>query len=83
MAHRLIDKPVWTHADYRVLSRDFNRHKIMEGDHVVTPPPSTRHQRVPANLTSLLDADVRAHNLGRIPGARGLTLETNEIREGE
>jgi hypothetical protein len=29
MAHRLIDKPVWTYADYRVLSQDFNRHKII------------------------------------------------------
>lgn len=64
MTQSSIDKPVWTYADYCVLPQDFNRHEIIEGDHVVTPSPPTRHQRVLANLTSLLNGYVKAPNLG-------------------
>ena len=46
MTQSSIDKPVWTYAEYSVLSQDFNGHEIIEGDHVVTASPTTRHQRV-------------------------------------
>ena len=49
MTQSSIDKPVWTYADYCVLPQDFNRHEIIEGDHVVTPSPTTKHQHVLAN----------------------------------
>ncbi len=62
-------KPVWTYADYCVLPQDFNRHEIIEGDHVVTPSPTTRHQRVLAKLTSLLVLHVNAHDLGIVLAA--------------
>jgi len=63
------DKPVWTYADYCVLPQDFNRHEIIEGDHVVTPSPTTKHQRVLAKLTSLLIVHVSTHNLGTVLAA--------------
>jgi Uma2 family endonuclease len=69
MAQSSIDKPVWTYADYCVLPQDFNRHEIIEGDHVVTPSPTTRHQRVLARLTSLLIVHVEAHGLGTVLAA--------------
>jgi Uma2 family endonuclease len=69
MAQSSIDKPVWTYADYCVLPQDFNRHEIIEGDHVVTPSPTTKHQRVLANLTSLLNAYVNAQGLGIVLAA--------------
>jgi Uma2 family endonuclease len=59
-----IDKTVWTYAEYCVLPQDFNRHEIIEGDHVVTPSPTTRHQGVLAKLTSLLIVHVETHGLG-------------------
>ena len=69
MAQSSIDKPVWTYADYCVLPQDFNRHEIIEGDHVETPSPTTKHQRVLANLTSLLNGYVNAHSLGVVLAA--------------
>jgi Uma2 family endonuclease len=69
MGQSSVDKPVWTYADYCVLPQDFNRHEIIEGDHVVTPSPTTRHQRVLARLTSLLIVHVEARGLGVVLAA--------------
>jgi Uma2 family endonuclease len=69
MVQNSIDKPVWTYADYCVLPQDFNRHEIIEGDHVVTPSPTTKHQRVLANLTSLLNVHVNTCGLGVVLAA--------------
>ena len=69
MAQDFIEKPVWTYADYCVLPQDFNRHEIIEGDHVVTPSPTTKHQHVLAKLTSLLIVHVNAHGLGVVLAA--------------
>jgi Uma2 family endonuclease len=64
MAESLIKKPVWTYEDYCVLPQDFNRHEIIEGDHIVTPSPATRHQRVSKNLQFLLESHIRSRDLG-------------------
>ena len=69
MAQSSIDKPVWTYAEYCVLPQDFHRHEIIEGDHVVTPSPTTKHQRVLVKLTSLLDRHVTVNNLGVVLAA--------------
>ena len=69
MTQSSIDKPVWTYAEYSVLPQDFNRHEIIEGDHVVTPSPTTQHQRVLTKLTSLLVVHVNAHGLGVVLAA--------------
>lgn len=69
MTQSSINKPVWTYADYCVLPQDFNRHEIIEGDHVVTPSPTTRHQRVLTKLTSLLIVHVETHGLGVVLAA--------------
>lgn len=69
MTQSLINKPVWTYADYCVLPQDFNRHEIIDGDHVVTPSPTTRHQLVLTKLTSLLVVHVNAHGLGVVLAA--------------
>jgi len=64
MAESLINKPVWTYEDYCVLPQDFNRHEIIEGDHIVTPSPSPRHQRGLVNLQLFLDSYIRSYDLG-------------------
>jgi Uma2 family endonuclease len=64
LAESLINKPVWTYEDYCVLPQDFNRHEIIEGDHIVTPSPATRHQRVSKNLQFLLESHIRSRDLG-------------------
>jgi hypothetical protein len=37
-------RPPLTYAEYRLLPDDGKRYEIMEGDLVVSPAPSTRHQ---------------------------------------
>ncbi len=69
MAENLINKPVWTYEDYCVLPQDFNRHEIIEGDHIVTPSPTSRHQKILSYLVSVLDSHVRAHKLGTVLAA--------------
>src|SRR5215471_4996864 len=66
MAKDLINKPVWTYEDYCVLPQDFNRHEIIDGDHIVTPSPTTRHQRILSYLVSVLGNYVRVHGLGTV-----------------
>jgi Uma2 family endonuclease len=66
MSRNLINKPVWTYEDYCVLPQDFNRHEVTEGDHVVTPPPTPRHQQISINLAAILALHIRCHDLGRL-----------------
>ncbi|MCI0620960.1 MAG: Uma2 family endonuclease [Acidobacteria bacterium] len=60
------NKPVWTYEDYCVLPQDFNRHEIIEGDHVVTPSPTSRHQKALTRLLFVLDSHIQAHSLGEL-----------------
>ena len=69
MSQRLANKPIWTYADYCVLPQDYRRHEIIEGDHIVTPSPTTRHQKVLAALQFLLDSHVRSQKLGTLLAA--------------
>jgi Uma2 family endonuclease len=55
-----------TYDDYLSFPDDGKRHELIEGDHYVTPAPSTRHQNAAANLTGILRAHVRANALGLV-----------------
>jgi|SRR5437773_6340318 len=69
MSQNLINKPVWTYEDYCVLPQDFNRHEVIEGDHIATPSPTPRHQRVLKNLQFILEAHIRSRDLGTLLAA--------------
>ena len=66
MSQNLAHKPIWTYADYCVLPQDYHRHEIIEGDHIVTPSPSSRHQKVLATLQFYLDSHIRSQKLGTL-----------------
>jgi Uma2 family endonuclease len=55
-----------TYEDYVTLPDDGRRYEILDGELVVTPAPTTRHQLVSGNLEMILRAHVRAHDLGTI-----------------
>lgn len=55
-----------TYADYVALPDDGKRYEILDGELVVTPAPSRKHQRVVLRLAALLDTHVTAHNLGEV-----------------
>ncbi|MGD2047408.1 MAG: Uma2 family endonuclease [Gemmatimonadota bacterium] len=58
-------KQHWTYAEFARLPSDTaERYEVIDGALHVTPSPSTRHQRVVTDLTTLLNAFVREHGLG-------------------
>jgi Uma2 family endonuclease len=46
MSHRKLD-----YQDYLRFPDEGNRHELLDGEHVVTPAPSTRHQTASMNLS--------------------------------
>jgi len=57
-------KVVLGYRDYAALPDDGRRYEILDGELSVTPAPSLDHQIILANLFRILDAHVRARNLG-------------------
>lgn len=55
-----------TYEDYLYFPEDGKRHEVIDGDHVVSPVPLTRHQIILMNLLRLLDPFVRARGFGRV-----------------
>ena len=59
-----------TYDDYVRFPDDDLRHEIIEGEHYVTPSPSTRHQRILLKLSHLLQSYLDTHPIGEIFIAR-------------
>jgi Uma2 family endonuclease len=57
---------VWTADMARAIPDSENRYEVLDGVLVVSPAPSYAHQRVVFLLARILDAYVRAHNLGEV-----------------
>ena len=57
-------KVLMTYADYAALPDDGRRYELDEGEIVVTPAPSTRHQTVSKNLMYLIESYLREHRAG-------------------
>lgn len=55
-----------TVEDYPLFPDDGKRHEIIDGDHYMTPAPSTKHQRISRNLLTALHAFVTRHRLGEV-----------------
>ena len=54
------------YEDYALIPDDGRRHEILDGEHVVSPSPKTRHQRLVAAFFFELGAYVREHGLGEV-----------------
>jgi len=55
-----------TYQDLLRLPDDLLRHELIDGVHIVTPAPFTKHQRVVVNLGWLLRAYLEEHPLGQV-----------------
>jgi Uma2 family endonuclease len=64
MAIGMTARVVLGYRDYAALPDDGRRYEIFDGELSVTPAPSLDHQIILANLFRILDAHVRARNLG-------------------
>jgi len=56
----------FTYEDYVLFRDDGNRHELIDGDHSMTPAPSTTHQRVSMNLSNLLKNYLIQHPIGTV-----------------
>ncbi|HEY5616470.1 MAG TPA: Uma2 family endonuclease [Vicinamibacterales bacterium] len=55
-----------TYDDFVNFPDDGKRHELIDGEHYVTPSPSTKHQRVSANLHLLIGNWLEEHPIGRV-----------------
>jgi Uma2 family endonuclease len=55
-----------TYADLVALPEDGLRHELIDGEHYVSPSPTTRHQIVLGNLFWVLEGFVRQQGQGRV-----------------
>ncbi len=50
-----------TYDDFLLFPDDGHRHELIDGEHYVTPSPSTRHQRLVVRLATVLASYAEAH----------------------
>lgn len=55
-----------TYEDYRLIPDDGKRHEVIDGEHVMSPSPKTKHQRIAIALSTTLKNFLRDHPLGEI-----------------
>jgi Uma2 family endonuclease len=56
----------WTYAEYARLPDDGNRYEVIDGEVVVTPAPSTRHQHVVGRIYRALAEHAEQYDLGTV-----------------
>ena len=59
-------KVKFTYEDYLLFPEDGKRHELIDGEHYMTPAPSTKHQKVSRNLFSLLHTHVQSKKAGEV-----------------
>jgi Uma2 family endonuclease len=55
-----------TYDDFLLFPDDGQRHELIDGEHYVTPSPSTKHQRVSGNLHWLIRSFLEEHPIGQL-----------------
>ncbi len=55
-----------TYRDILALPDDLLRHELIDGEHIVSPAPAIRHQRILRNLTVRLAVHLAAHPRGEV-----------------
>ncbi|MBI5242462.1 MAG: Uma2 family endonuclease [Elusimicrobia bacterium] len=56
----------FTYEDYLLFPEDGRRHELIDGDHFMTPAPSTRHQKIVGNLARFLGDHVALTKAGEV-----------------
>ena len=57
---------VWTYDDYRLMPDDGQRYEVIDGDLVVTPSPSTTHQKISKRIQLALMLQIEERGLGQV-----------------
>ncbi len=56
----------FTYEDYLLFPEDGRRHELIDGEHFMTPAPSTRHQKISANLLYFIKDHLRRTKEGEV-----------------
>jgi len=56
---------------------DGMKHELLKGEHIVVPPPKSRHTRIQQKLQDVLRPYVREHHLGEVHIEAGFRLSSN------
>jgi len=56
----------WTYEDFLLFPDDGKRHELIDGEHIMSPSPFTKHQRISFNLSVILGAFLKQHPIGRV-----------------
>jgi Uma2 family endonuclease len=54
----------WTYSEYAALPEDGNRYEVIDGEVLVTPAPTTGHQRILGNLFRIVAAYCEEQGIG-------------------
>jgi len=66
MAQQLAQHLKWTYEDFLLFPDNGKRHELIDGEHIMSPSPITKHQRVALRLATAFDNFLRKHKLGEI-----------------
>jgi len=55
-----------TYEDYVLFPDDGKRHELIDGEHFVTPSPSTKHQAISINLAGMMWRYLQERPIGRV-----------------
>jgi Uma2 family endonuclease len=58
-----------TWDDYKLFPNDGRRHELIDGQHIMSPSPKSKHQDASSNLFWLLQSFIRPRRLGRLYAA--------------
>ncbi|MGR3311484.1 MAG: Uma2 family endonuclease [Candidatus Brocadiales bacterium] len=56
----------FTYEDYLLFPENGNRHELIDGEHYMTPAPSTRHQRISGKFFRILSDFIEKNKLGEV-----------------
>src|SRR6185503_8787387 len=59
-------KQRWTFAEFHALPDDGNKYEFVDGELLVTPPPTDDHETIAVRLARILDRYVEAQGLGYV-----------------
>jgi len=56
----------WTYEDLLLFPDDGKRHELIDGEHIMSPSPFTKHQRISRNLSVVFCNFLKKYKLGEI-----------------
>jgi len=56
----------WTYEDFLLFPDDGKRHELIDGEHIMSPSPFTKHQRILVNLTRIMSTFLWQHRIGQM-----------------